>query len=88
MNRHKAGVFTRSRAHLRSAGEGYFHHLRVASGIGATMVSAGATCLLHGLVPGIFTDRASRTVRRLNDRIASRHNAALKEALTQLEYEI
>lgn len=88
MTNRKAGIFGRSRGHLRDAGEGYFHHLRVASGIGATMISAGATCVLHGLLPGVFTNRASGTIRRLNDKIASRHDAALKQALTQLEYEI
>ena len=53
------------------------------------MVLAGGTCMIHGLIPGVFTDRASKTIRRLNDRIAARqHQAALADALHQLEYEI
>jgi hypothetical protein len=85
----KAGLVARSRTHLKEAGEGYREHLGVASGIGSAMILAGAACMIHGLVPGMFTDRASKTIRRLNDRIAARqHQSALAEALHQLEYEI
>lgn len=80
--------FAGSRSHLRSAGESYFAHLRVAGGIGATMIFAGAACLVHGLLPGIFTDRGSKAIRRLSARIANRHNQPLAEALDALEYEI
>ena len=85
----RAGFVARSRAHLDEAGEGYRQHLAVASGIGSAMVLAGGACMIHGLIPGVFTDRASKTIRRLNDRIAARqHQAALADALHQLEYEI
>jgi hypothetical protein len=85
----KAGFVARSRAHLDEAKEGYREHLAVASGIGSAMILAGSACVIHGLIPGVFTDRASKTIRRLNDRIAARqHQSALAEALHQLEYEI
>ena len=86
--RRRQGFLARCRTHLGDAGEGYFVHLRIASGIGCTMVSAGTACILHGMFPSLFTDRASRTIRRLNDKIAARHNASLITALAELEYEI
>lgn len=77
-----------SRAHLESAGEGYGEHLRVASTIGFTMIAAGAACVVHGLVPRLFTTTGSRAIKRLNERISSRHAGEMKQALHQLEYEI
>lgn len=81
-------LFSRSRDHLLGAEEKYLAHLRVASGIGATMIGAGIACVIHGIVPGIFTNRASNVIHRLNARIAARRQDPLAKALTELEYEI
>ena len=59
-----------SRSHLAEAGMGYAAHLRRAFRIGGALVGAGAACLIHGLIPGLFTDKASRTIIRLNDEVA------------------
>jgi hypothetical protein len=59
-------LFERSRDHLRAVGEDYGAHRRFASSVGWSMVIAGMACILHGLVPAIFTDTASRTIRRLH----------------------
>jgi hypothetical protein len=59
------GLFARSRGHLDDNRLGYFAHMRVAFGIGANLFAAGAACIVHGLVPGLCTDRASRLIRRM-----------------------
>jgi hypothetical protein len=56
----------RCRDHLAAVGEDYGEHRRFAFAVGWSMVIAGAACILHGLVPAIFTDTASRTIRRLH----------------------
>jgi len=48
---------------------GYPAHLQLAFGIGATMIAAGAACCIHGVFPGLFQDRASRTVEALHRRM-------------------
>ena len=40
--------------------------------IGATLVGAGAACLVHALVPGWFTQTAGRTVARMHDHMIRR----------------
>ena len=56
----------RCRSHLASVGEDYRTHRRFAFFVGWSMMVAGAACILHGLVPAVFTDTASRTIRRLH----------------------
>jgi hypothetical protein len=70
--RSRSSLIGRSRDHLRAVGESYFQHMRFAATVGALMVLAGLACILHGLVPGIFTDRASRTIRHLHTVIEKR----------------
>ena len=53
----------RCRAHLDAVGEDYAEHRRFAFGFGWAMVKGGLACMVHGLVPALFTDRGSRTVR-------------------------
>jgi hypothetical protein len=62
----------RCRAHLDQVGEDYRTHRRFASAIGWSMVAAGLACIVHGLLPALFTDTASRTIRRLHDVIERR----------------
>lgn len=59
-------LFERCRDHLDAVGEDYRAHRRFASSVGWSMVVAGFACILHGLVPALFTDTASRTIRRLH----------------------
>jgi hypothetical protein len=61
----------------------------VASRIGGLLIVAGCACLLHALLPAMFTDRASRTVRKLHDQIERRSKAAPADARHwALEFEI
>ena len=60
-----------SRSHLAEAGMHYFAHLHRASRIGGALIVAGAACLVHGLLPGLFTTKASRTVIKLHEEISA-----------------
>ncbi len=60
-----ASILGQSRDHLRSCGESYFEHLKFATRSGAVLVGAGLACMVHGLLPGLFTTTGSRTVKSL-----------------------
>jgi hypothetical protein len=55
--------------HPHSVGESYLEHQRQALAFGSAMLGAGIACLLHALVPALFTTTGSRTVSRLYDRM-------------------
>ncbi len=55
--------------HPRSVGETYFEHQRVALGFALAMIAGGLACLVHALVPGLFTTRGSRTIAELHRRM-------------------
>ena len=55
--------------HPASVGESYVEHLKAASGFGVLMIASGLACLIHGLVPALFTRTGSQTVQRLHDRM-------------------
>ena len=59
------GIMQRSREHLAGVEESYVRHLRFAGAVGSLMILAGGACLIHALIPALFEDRASRTIRRL-----------------------
>jgi uncharacterized protein YjeT (DUF2065 family) len=65
-------MWIRSKAHLTEAGETYFDHLRFAAGVGLMLVAAGLACIIHGLLPGLCTKTASRTVDELKRLFAER----------------
>ncbi len=59
--------------HPHSLGEGYWQHQRHALRFGTTLILAGLACLIHGLVPALFTRTGSGTVTRLHgEMIATR----------------
>ena len=58
-------MWMRSRLHLAEANESYLKHLRFAAGVGLMLVAAGLACIVHGLLPGLCTRTASRTVDEL-----------------------
>ena len=57
------------RRHLEDTGMGYGAHLGRAWKIGGTLVAAGGACFVHGLFPSLFSDKASRTIMRLNEEL-------------------
>jgi uncharacterized protein YjeT (DUF2065 family) len=65
-------MWIRSKAHLTEAGETYLDHLRFAAGVGLMLVAAGLACIIHGLLPGLCTKTASRTVDELKRLFAER----------------
>ena len=62
--------------HPRSLGMSWSEHGIGAIAIGATLVGAGAACLIHALVPGWFTQTAGRTVERMHDHMVRRKAGA------------
>lgn len=77
-------------AHPRSVDESYAEHARVAFGFGATMVGAGLACMVHGLIPALFTRTGSGAVRRLHARLSTRSAVAAQRPAPewQLTWEI
>lgn len=57
--------------HPTSVGETYVEHLRASSSFGISMLVGGAACLVHGLLPFLFTRTGSKTVVRLHDRMVT-----------------
>jgi len=51
--------------HPRSLGMSWGEHGAGAAKIGAELLAAGAACLVHALVPGLFTQTAGKTVARV-----------------------
>jgi hypothetical protein len=63
--------------HPASVGETYGEHLAVAGGFGLRMILGGIACLLHGLLPFLFTRTGSNTIALLHERmvISRRHRS-------------
>ena len=75
------------RDHPRSIGMGWARHVAGAFAIGARMIGAGAACIVHALVPGLFTETAGRTITRLHDQM-SRRRAGAANPQAWPDYEI
>jgi len=80
--------------HPRSVGESYPRHAATAFGFGIRMIGGGLACLVHGVIPSLFTRTGSGTVKALYGRMKSRQPnfaerpPAFTEPNWQLEYEI
>lgn len=62
--------------HPEAVGESYGEHFVVASSFGAAMILGGLACMVHGILPFLFTSTGSQTVKRLHDRmVVSRRRA-------------
>jgi hypothetical protein len=62
--------------HPQSLGMSWASHGAGAVRIGARMIGGGVACLVHAVVPGVFTETAGRTVAGLHDYMVKRRNAA------------
>ncbi|MET3527934.1 MULTISPECIES: DUF6356 family protein [Phenylobacterium] len=62
--------------HPSSVGETYGQHLAQASSFGATLIAAGAACLVHAIFPFLFERTASLCVQRLHIQMSARSRAA------------
>ncbi len=58
--------------HPASVGETYLGHMGAASSFGSRMVLAGLACMLHGLLPFLFTKTGSQTIELLYQRMVVR----------------
>lgn len=57
--------------HPATVGETYTEHLAAASGFGLRMILAGLACLVHGLLPFLFTRTGSDAIRELHTRMVT-----------------
>ena len=64
------------RDHPRSLGMSWASHGVGAVAIGARMIGAGAACIVHAIVPGLFTETAGRTVMGLHEHMTRRKAGA------------
>lgn len=62
-------------AHPATVNETYTRHFRVSAGVGLTMIGGGLACLVHALLPFVFTTRGSETIARLHERIVAGRRA-------------
>ena len=70
--------------HPQEVGESYGEHFAVASSFGLAMLAGGLACLVHGVLPFLFTKTGSNTIRRLHDRmVTNRVRQAAPEGATQ-----
>jgi len=62
--------------HPKSLGMSWAAHGAGALVIGARMVGAGLACIVHAVVPALFTETAGRTVMSLHDHMVKRKAGA------------
>ena len=55
--------------HPASVGETYYEHALRASKFGSRMLTAGAACLIHALLPFLFVHTASEALRDLHAKL-------------------
>lgn len=55
--------------HPRSVGMSWAGHGAGAAKVGFQLIGAGLAALIHGAIPGIFGETASKTVIRIHDHI-------------------
>ncbi len=55
--------------HPATVGETYPEHMGMAFSFGLRMIGAGVACLLHGMVPALFTKTGSNAIDALHDRM-------------------
>jgi hypothetical protein len=62
--------------HPRSLGMSWAGHGIGAVAIGARLVGAGCACIVHAVVPGVFTQTAGKTITRMYDHMTQRKAGA------------
>ena len=59
-------------SHPQTVEESYGEHFLFALGFAARLIGAGLAALVHAVIPCLFETTASRMIRQMHDRIASR----------------
>jgi hypothetical protein len=62
-------------SHPQTVDESYGEHFLFALGFAARLFGAGLAALVHAIIPCLFETTASRMIREMHDRIASRAHA-------------
>jgi hypothetical protein len=62
--------------HPRSLGMSWWGHGVGALAIGVRLVGAGAACLVHAVVPGVFTQTAGKTITGMYEHMMRRKAGA------------
>jgi len=62
--------------HPRSLGMSWWGHGVGALAIGVRLVGAGIACLIHAVVPGVFTQTAGKTITGMYDHMMRRKAGA------------
>ncbi len=62
--------------HPRSLGMSWAGHAVGAVKIGGQLMGAGAACLVHAVIPGLFTETAGRTITGMYDHMMRRRAGA------------
>ena len=73
---HIAGMANPFVDHPRMLGMSWWSHGLGAIRIGGRMVGAGLACMVHAIVPALFTETAGRTVKSLGREMERRKAAA------------
>ena len=63
--------------HPATVGETYLQHMGSASFFGSRMILAGLACMLHGLLPFVFTKTGSHTIELLYQRMVTHRRRPL-----------
>lgn len=66
--------------HPASVGETYVEHLGMAGGFGFRMILGGLACLVHGLLPFLFTKTGSRVITDLHGRMVTHRSRPAPQA--------
>ena len=69
--------------HPASVGENYFEHLRTASGFAARMISGGFACLVHAVLPFMFTKTGSAVIASLNTKMVANRQRSVPRRSAQ-----
>lgn len=56
-------------AHPRGVGESYWQHMASAFSFGVRMCIAGLACMVHALLPFLFTATGRNTIKKLHDQM-------------------
>ena len=60
-------------SHPASVNESYFEHMRFALSFAGWLALAAGAALVHAVIPALCETTASTILKRLHDRIESRH---------------
>lgn len=84
---HRIQLFLRSQFldHPRSLRESYWEHHRNALHFAAQLISAGAACAVHALIPSLCSTVASDAIKRLHARMSERGRLSVHDSSPEPE---